>query len=90
MTTVGLMTRTEPTARPETTTGAVTLTVPKHAQSGQVSRVKGKGVKRQTQQGDLYVRFAVKMPEKESSAVEKAVEALDAALDGDVREDIAF
>jgi len=76
--------------RVPTLEGAVTLTVPKHAQSGQVTRLKGKGVKRQSQQGDLYVRFAIKLPEKESSAVEKAVEALDAALEGDVREDIAF
>jgi curved DNA-binding protein len=76
--------------RVPTPEGAVTLTVPKHAQSGQVARVKGKGVKRQNQQGDLYVRFAIKMPDKESAAVEKAVEALDAAMEGDLREDIAF
>jgi len=76
--------------RVPTPEGAVTLTVPKHAQSGQVTRLKGKGVKRQNQQGDLYVRFAVKLPATESSAVEKAVEALDAAMDVDVREDISF
>jgi curved DNA-binding protein len=76
--------------RVPTPDGAVTLTVPKHAQSGQVTRLKGKGVKRQNQQGDLYVRFAVKLPATESSAVEKAVEALDAAMGDDVREDISF
>ncbi|HTQ03770.1 MAG TPA: DnaJ C-terminal domain-containing protein [Polyangiaceae bacterium] len=70
--------------------GSVTLTVPKHAQSGQVARLKSKGVKRQNQQGDLYVRFDVKLPEKESAAVEKAVEALSSAMDGDVRAGLAF
>lgn len=76
--------------RVPTPEGAVTLTVPKHAQSGQVARVKGKGVKRQNQQGDLYVRFAIRLPDKESSAVEKAIDALEAATDGDVRADISF
>jgi curved DNA-binding protein len=76
--------------RVPTVEGAVTLTVPKHAQSGQVARLKGKGVKRQNQQGDLYVRFAIKLPEDESAAVAKAIEALDAASDEDLREGIAF
>jgi DnaJ-class molecular chaperone len=76
--------------RVPTPDGSVTLTVPKHAQSGQVARLKGKGVKRQSQQGDLYVRFEVKLPTKESSAVEKAVETLDSAIEGDVREGLAF
>ncbi len=76
--------------RVPTPEGSVTLTVPKHAQSGQVARLNGKGVKRQSQQGDLYVRFEVKLPPKESAAVEKAVEALEAATEGDVREGIAF
>jgi curved DNA-binding protein len=76
--------------RVPTPEASVTLTVPKHAQSGQVARLKGKGVKRQNQQGDLYVRFEVKLPTKEAAAVEKAVDALDAAIEGDVREGIAF
>jgi curved DNA-binding protein len=76
--------------RVPTLEGSVTLTVPKHAQSGQVARLKGKGVKRQSQQGDLYVRFDVKLPTKESAALEKAADALAAAMDGDPREGIAF
>jgi curved DNA-binding protein len=76
--------------RVPTPEGAVTLTVPKHAQSGQVTRLKGKGVKRGDKQGDLYVRFAIKLPEQETSAVQKAIEALDAATDADLREEIAF
>jgi curved DNA-binding protein len=76
--------------RVPTPEGSVTLTVPKHAQSGQVARLKAKGVKRQNQQGDLYVRFDVKLPTKESAGVEKAVETLAAAMEGDLREGIEF
>jgi curved DNA-binding protein len=76
--------------RVPTLEGSVTLTVPKHAQSGQVARLKGKGVKRQNNQGDLYVRFDVKLPTKESASVEKAIETLESALEGDVREGIEF
>ena len=76
--------------RVPTPEGSVTLTVPKHAQSGQVARLKGKGVKRQTEQGDLYVRFEVKLPALESAAVEKAIETLEGAIEGDVREGISF
>ena len=34
--------------RVPTPDGAITLTVPKHAQSGQIARLKGRGVKRKT------------------------------------------
>jgi DnaJ-class molecular chaperone len=70
--------------------GNVTLTVPKHAQSGQVARLKGRGVKRQNQQGDLYVRFEIKLPEGEESRVTKAIDALEEAMAGDLREGIGF
>jgi curved DNA-binding protein len=65
--------------------GPVTLTVPKHAQSGQVARLKGKGVHRQGQTGDLFVRFLIKLPAATSTEVERAVDALDQAMTGDVR-----
>ncbi|HEY3234242.1 MAG TPA: J domain-containing protein [Polyangiaceae bacterium] len=70
--------------------GQVTLTIPKRAQSGHVVRLKGRGVKRKGQQGDLYVRFLVKLPDSDSAAVEKAVDALEAASTGDVRSEIQF
>lgn len=65
--------------------GDVNLTVPRHAQSGQVVRLKGKGVKRGSQTGDLYVRFLVQLPDTDSPEVESAVEALEGATSGDVR-----
>jgi len=73
-----------------TPTGDVTLTVPKHAQSGTAVRLRGKGVKRKDQQGDLFVRFLVRLPETESEDVDKAVELLDAAQRDDVRGDLHF
>ena len=65
--------------RVPTPTGDVTLTVPPHAQSGQVVRLKGRGVKRQKQTGDLYVRFMVRLPDVESAEVEQAIDTLDQA-----------
>ena len=76
--------------RVPTPDGPVTLTVPKHAQSGQVARLKGKGVRRQEQVGDLFVRFQVKLPVAQSAEVEAAVDALDAAFSGDVRANISL
>ncbi|HTM45028.1 MAG TPA: DnaJ C-terminal domain-containing protein [Polyangiaceae bacterium] len=68
--------------------GQVTLSVPKGAQSGQVVRLKGKGVKRQAKQGDLFVRFLIQLPRDQSTEIEQAVQALDEALGGDVRAEI--
>jgi DnaJ-class molecular chaperone len=76
--------------RVPTPDGPVTLSVPKHAQSGQEARLKGKGVKRAGKQGDLYVRFLIKLPVQDSPAIDAAVAALEAAMSGDVRGDLHF
>jgi curved DNA-binding protein len=76
--------------RVPTPDGPVTLSVPKHAQSGQEARLKGKGVKRAGKQGDLYVRFLVKLPAQDSPDIEAAVTALEEAMTGDVRGGIHF
>ena len=70
--------------------GEVTLKVPKQAQSGQVVRLKGQGVTRQNKTGDLYVRFLVRLPQKDSKKTERAIEALEAAMaeEAPVRGDI--
>jgi curved DNA-binding protein len=60
--------------------GEVTLKVPKGTQSGQLTRLRGKGVQRKGKVGDLYVRFLVRMPQTPSKDVAKAVAELDAAL----------
>lgn len=76
--------------RVPTPDGEVSLTVPKHAQSGKIVRLGKRGVKRGGQQGDLYVRFLIKLPESDSPEVERAVEALERATPGDVRAGIRF
>ena len=75
--------------RVPTPDGSVTMTVPKCSQSGQVARLKARGVRRGNQTGNLYVRFMVHLPESESTAVKRAVETLDKAMsEKDVRGDI--
>jgi curved DNA-binding protein len=65
--------------------GSVTLTVPKRAQSGQVLRLKGKGVHRGKNVGDLYVRFLIKLPDSDSHDVELAVDELERFMKGNLR-----
>ena len=60
--------------------GEVQLKVPKGTQSGQVTRLRGKGVVRKDKVGDLYVRFLVRLPATPSKAVAKAITELDEAL----------
>jgi len=58
--------------------GEVTLKVPARAQTGQVTRLRGKGVARKGKEpGDLYVRFLVHVPTVEDPEVAKAIEVLD-------------
>jgi curved DNA-binding protein len=70
--------------------GHVTLKVPAHAQSGQVARLKGRGVHRKSETGDLFVRFLIKLPGEESPELDKAIDTLTKATTGDVRGDIEF
>ena len=76
--------------RVPTPDGPVTLSVPPHAQSGQEVRLKGKGVNRAGKQGDLYVRFLIKLPASDSPAIDDAVSTLEAAMTGDVRGGLHF
>lgn len=73
-----------------TTEGSVQLKVPPRSQSGQLLRLRGKGVGRGTNTGDLYVRFLVLLPSGESEEVEQAIRTLDAATAKDLREDLKF
>jgi len=74
-----------------TSDGAVTLKVPAHTQSGQVLRLKGKGVTRKNAPpGDLYVHFLVHLPTDESDEVKAAIEALGRATPDDLRSPIQF
>ena len=65
--------------------GSVNLTIPKHAQSGQLLRLKGKGVHRGKNVGDLYVRFLIRLPDSDSRDVDKAVDEMERFMRGNVR-----
>jgi len=70
--------------------GDVKLSVPQHAQSGQVVRLRGKGVQRKGKKaGDLLVRFLVTYPAADEPAVAQAIELL-GELSDDPREDLEF
>lgn len=60
--------------------GEVQLKVPKNTQSGQITRLRGKGVQRKDKVGDLYVRFLIRLPAAPSKTVAKAIAELDEAL----------
>jgi curved DNA-binding protein len=75
-------------ARVPTPDGDVSLSIPKHAQSGQVVRLKGRGVQRGKERGDLYVRFLIQLPTTESREVSQAVDVLERSTPGDVHVEI--
>jgi curved DNA-binding protein len=73
-----------------TPAGEVTLKVPPRTQSGQVTRLRGKGVARKGKEaGDLYVKFVIHVPTSDDPEVAKAVEVLDAKVD-DPRGEMKF
>jgi len=65
--------------RVPTPDGPVKLTVPKRTQSGQVLRLRGKGIARASKpRGDLFVRFLVIYESSDKPAVAEAVATLGA------------
>ncbi len=77
--------------RVPTPDGEVTLKVPKHTQSGSVTRLRGKGVVRKGKEpGDLYAKFIVHVPTEDDPEVAAAVDVLAAKMTGDVREGLHF
>lgn len=71
-----------------TPSGAIKVKIPAGAQSGQLLRIKGKGVAAhgQTAAGDLYLRLMVRVPQ--GALASEVVDRIDAAYAGDVRKDI--
>ena len=71
--------------------GEVTLKVPARTQSGQVTRLRGKGVVRKGKEpGDLYVKFIVHVPTEDDPEVAKAVDLLASRMTGNPREGLHF
>jgi curved DNA-binding protein len=75
--------------RVPTVEGAVTLKVPARTQSGQVVRLRGKGVaKKGRPAGDLFVHFMIQVPKEGGDEVAELVEKLAALQPEDPREGI--
>ena len=70
--------------------GKVNLKVPVKSQSGKILKLKGKGAQniKTKQNGDLYVRLMVKIPETEDAAILDTVKKLESLYSSDVRRDI--
>ena len=73
-----------------TPTGSVSLKVPARSQQGAKMRLRGKGVKRGDQQGDLYVVLDVRLPDSDDPKVAEAVQVIGQAYGSDVREHVRF
>ncbi|MGD0675927.1 MAG: J domain-containing protein [Polyangiaceae bacterium] len=75
--------------RVPTVEGAVTLRVPQHTQSGQIVRLRGKGVARKGRAaGDLYVHFMIQIPSQGGAELGELVDKLQAFQTDDPRRDI--
>lgn len=62
--------------------GEVTLKIPARTQTGQMIRLRGKGIARKAKEpGDLYVKFVVHVPTVDDAEVAKAIELLDGKVE---------
>ncbi|MEZ4238858.1 MAG: DnaJ C-terminal domain-containing protein [Myxococcota bacterium] len=65
--------------------GEVTMTVPPGSQTGRVLRLRGKGIARRDERGDLYATLQVRVPARLDDDV---LDRIDAAYGGDVRAEL--
>ncbi|MDD9934508.1 MAG: J domain-containing protein [Myxococcales bacterium] len=70
--------------------GTVSLTVPAGISSGAKLRLRGKGVRRGGQTGDLIVQVRIVMPDSRDAAMEAAIETVEAGYGNPVRRGISF
>jgi curved DNA-binding protein len=70
--------------------GPVVLKIPPRTQNGAKLRLRGKGVARKNEQGDMIVEIAVRMPDKQDDALAEALRAADKLYGKPVREGLAL
>jgi molecular chaperone DnaJ len=70
--------------------GTVQLKIPPHSQSGQKLRLRGKGVKRGSDVGNLIVELAVRLPDQEDARLAEAARAAEALYSRPVREGVTL
>jgi molecular chaperone DnaJ len=71
-----------------TPTGAVQMKVPPRAQNGSKLRLRGKGVTRGSDTGDLYVELQVRVPDEADASLEQALSESDKLYSKPLREEI--
>lgn len=70
--------------------GAVVLKIPPRTQNGAKLRLRGKGVARKHEHGDLFVELDVRMPDKQDDALAEALRAADKLYGKPVREGLTL
>ncbi|NVB79721.1 MAG: DnaJ domain-containing protein [Kofleriaceae bacterium] len=70
--------------------GPVVLKIPPRTQNGAKLRLRGKGVARKNDHGDLIVEVAVRMPDKQDDALAEALRAADKLYTKPVREGLTL
>lgn len=60
----------------ETPWGEVKMTIPAGTQGGTRLRLRGKGMKKGKEKGDLYINIAIEIPKKRDERTEKMIEAM--------------
>jgi molecular chaperone DnaJ len=71
-----------------TPSGVVQMKVPPHSQTGSKLRLRGKGVTRGSQTGDLYVELQVRVPDSADDALAETLRQSDKLYTKPVREEI--
>jgi curved DNA-binding protein len=69
------------TVKVSTPWGQGKLTIPPATQGGQKMRLKGQGVRRGTEQGDLYVQIAIRIPTRQDAETATTVDKLESCYD---------
>jgi curved DNA-binding protein len=57
--------------------GEVKVTIPKGTQGGSKLRLRGKGIKKENKNGDLYINVAIAIPKKSAKEAKEAIEILE-------------
>lgn len=70
--------------------GKVQLSIPPGSQSGAKLRLRGKGIERKNDRGDLIAHLDVVLPQPGKESVRKALETVQGEFEGDPRRDLAL
>ena len=70
--------------------GSIALKIPPRSQNRAKLRVRGRGVPRKGERGDLYVELDIRMPDRADDALAEALRASKGAYTAPVREELTL